>query len=189
MSPAFASRYPKASALGLPALAALFLFASTLAAQIPDIKPGDACEKLRAAYGQESSQRGPAHIWQRDAVTIRVLVKPNGPCVAGFVEYSVQPGHTYRTRDGIVLGKDTIADAAQKLKGRIDANSYMSLRGEGKAYGQLVVPPSAANPFTGTYSWLLRPAAADKLTAPPKLADFTTEPALVYSIDLQGTQR
>ena len=55
-----------------------------------------------------------------------VLVKPNGPCVASMVEYSVEPGHTYTTRDGIVLGRDTIAEASEKLKGRIDSTSYMS---------------------------------------------------------------
>jgi len=171
------------------AIAAAFLIAFTAAAQnIPDMKPGDSCEKLRASYGKESSLEGPAHIWKQDAVTIRVLVKPNGPCVAGLVEYSIQPGHTYITHDGIVLGKDTIAEAGQKLKGRIDANSYMALRGEGKAYGQLVVATSAAYPFTGTYSWLLRSAVADKLSIPPKLTDFTNEPVLVYSIDSAGPQ-
>ena len=171
------------------AIAAVFLVACTAAAQsVPDMKPGDTCEKLRAAYGNESSQEGPAHIWQQDAVTIRVLVKPGGPCVAGWVEYSIQPGHTFRTRDGILLGKDTITEARVKLKGRIDANSFMSLRGEGKAYGQLVVAPIAGYPFKGTYSWLLNPAVADKLSAPPKLTDFTNEPVVVYSIDSAGSQ-
>jgi hypothetical protein len=168
----------------IPAITAICLFACTASAQrVPDMKPGDTCEKLRATYGNESSQEGPAHIWQLDAVTIRVLVKPDGPCVAGWVEYSIQPGHTFRTRDGIILGQDTIAVASQKLKGRIDANSYMSLRGEGKAYGQLVVQPIPAYPFTGTYSWELSPAVADKLSAPPKRTDFTNEPVIVYSID------
>ncbi|MGA1983160.1 MAG: hypothetical protein ABSG84_11940 [Acidobacteriaceae bacterium] len=168
----------------IPAIAAIFLIACTAAAQrIPDIKPGETCEKLRASYGNESSVDGPAHIWQQGSLTIRVLVKPNGPCVAGLVEYSVEPGHTYVTHDGIMLGRDTIAEASQKLRGRIDANSYMSLRGEGKAYGQLVVAPSAAYPFTGTYSWQLSPSVADKLSAPPRRTDFTNEPVTVYSID------
>jgi hypothetical protein len=171
------------------AIAAIVLLAGTAAAQaIPDMKPGDSCEKLRASYGNESSQEGPAHVWKQGAVEIRVLVKPNGPCVAGLVEYSIQPGHTFRTRDGIILGKDTVAEANQKLRGRIDANSYMALRGEGKAYGQLVVAPSAAFPFTGTYSWQLSPAAANKLSGPPRLADFTNEPVTVYSIDSENHQ-
>lgn len=171
------------------AIAAVLLLAGTASAQtIPDMKPGDTCEKLRAIYGKEISQDGPAHIWKQGAVEIRVLVKPNGRCVAGLVEYSVQPGHTFTTHDGIILGKDTIAEARQKLRGRIDADSYMSVRGEGKAYGQLVVAPSAAYPFTGTYSWLLSPAVADKLSGPPKLADFTNEPVTVYSIDSENRQ-
>lgn len=172
-----------------PAFAILFLLAWTVAAQsVPDIKPGDTCDRLRAAYGQESSQKGPAHIWKQGGITIMVLVKPGGPCVAGLVEYSVEPGTTYRTRDGIVLGKDTIAEASQKLQGRIDSTSYMSIRGAGKTYGQLVVPPASANPFTGTYSWLLRQAAADKLTAPPKITDFASESVIVYSIDSRDSQ-
>ena len=74
-----------------------------------------------------------------------------------------RPGHTLRTRDGIILGKDTIAEARLKLKGRIDPDSYMSVRGEGKAYGQIsVIKPIPAYPFTGTYSWLLNPAVADR---------------------------
>ena len=171
------------------AIAAIFCLAYPLAAQtIPDIKPGDTCEKIRAGYGQESSLEGPAHIWKREAVSVRVLVKSNGPCVAGLVEFDVQPGHTCTTGDGIILGKDTIADAIQKLKGRIDSNSYMSVRGEGKAYGQLVVSPTPANKFTGTYSWLLRQSIADKLSAPPRLSDFTTEPVAVYSIDSADSQ-
>jgi hypothetical protein len=171
------------------AIAAVLLIACTASAQrVPDMKPGDTCEKLRATYGKESSQEGPAHVWQQDAVTIRVLVKPGGPCVAGLVEYSIQPGHTFRTHDGIILGRDTIAEARLKLKGRIDANSYMSLRGEGKAYGQLEVAAIAGYPFKGTYSWLLNPSVADKLSAPPKLTDFTNEPAIVYSIDSANSQ-
>jgi hypothetical protein len=166
------------------AIAAVFLIACTAAAQrVPDMKPGDTCEKLRATYGNEASQDGPAHVWQQDGLTIRVLVKPGGPCVAGLVEYSIQPGHTFRTHDGIILGKDTIAEARLKLKGRIDANSYVSLRGEGKAYGQLEVAAIAGYPFKGTYSWQLNPAVADKLSTPPKLTDFTNEPVIVYSID------
>ena len=171
------------------AIAAVFLIACTASAQrVPDMKPGDTCEKLRATYGKESSQEGPAHVWQQDAVTIRVLVKPGGPCVAGLVEYSIQPGHTFRTHDGIILGRDTIAEARLKLKDRIDANSYMSLRGEGKAYGQLEVAAIAGYPFKGTYRWLLNPSVADKLSAPPKLTDFTNEPAIVYSIDSANSQ-
>ncbi len=173
----------------ISAIAAILLIAVPAAAQnVPDIKPGDTCNKLRATYGAESSQEGPAHVWMRDAVQIRVLVRPNGPCVAGSVEYSIQPGHTFRTRDGIILGKDTIAEAGTKLRGRIDANSYMSLRGEGKAYGQLVVPPSAPFPFKTTYSWLLNPAITAKLNAPPRLTDFTNEPVVYYSIDLPDPQ-
>ncbi|MGD0889121.1 MAG: hypothetical protein ABR889_07735 [Acidobacteriaceae bacterium] len=171
------------------AIAAVLLIACTASAQrVPDMKPGDTCEKLRATYGKESSQEGPAHVWQQDAVTIRVLVKPGGPCVAGLVEYSIQPGHTFRTHDGIILGRDTIAEARLKLKGRIDANSYMSLRGEGKAYGQLEVAAIAGYPFKVTYSWLLNPSVADKLSAPPKLSDFTNEPVIVYSIDSANSQ-
>jgi hypothetical protein len=171
------------------ATAAAFLIACTAAAQnVPDMKPGDSCDKLRANYGNEASQDGPAHVWQQEGVTIRVLVRPGGPCVAGWVEYSIQPGHTFRTHDGIILGRDTLAEARVKLKGRIDANSYMSLRGEGKAYGQLVVAPTAGYPFKGTYSWLLNPTAADKLSAPPKLTDFTNEPVIVYSMDSADSQ-
>ena len=171
------------------AIAAVLLIACTASAQrVPDMKPGDTCEKLRATYGKESSQEGPAHVWQQDAVTIRVLVKPGGPCVAGLVEYSIHPGHTFRTHDGIILGRDTIAEARLKLKGRIDANSYMSLRGEGKAYGQLEVAAIAGYPFKVTYSWLLNPSVADKLSAPPKLSDFTNEPVIVYSIDSANSQ-
>ena len=171
------------------AIATIFLLAWSAAAQsAPDMKPGDTCEKLRATYGKEASQDGPSHIWQLGGVTIMVLVKPGGPCVAGLVEYSVQPGHTLRTRDGIILGKDTIAEAMLKLKGRLDADSYMSVRGEGKAYRQLVIKPIPAYPFTGTYSWLLNPAVADKQSAPPKITDFTSEPVIAYSIDSEIRQ-
>lgn len=171
------------------AIAAIFLLTLTASAQnVPDIKPGDTCEKLRAAYGKESSQEGPAHIWKQDGVEIRVLVKPGGPCVAGSVEYSIQPGHTFRTRDGIVLGRDTMADAGLKLRGRISGNNYVFLRGEGKAYGQIEAPPTTGFPYKGTYSWQLNQTVAAKLNAPPKLTDFTNEPVTFYSIDAPDPQ-
>lgn len=171
------------------AIATVLLVACTAAAQkIPDFRPGDTCEKLRAAYGKESSQSGPAHIWKQDGLEIQVLVKPGGPCVAGLVEYVIEPGHTLQTRDGILLGRDTLTAATLKLGGRINDLSYMSLRGGGKAYGQLVVPPGAGFPFKGTYSWQLRPAVAGKLTAPPKRTDFANEPVSVYDVDTPDPQ-
>lgn len=164
----------------------LLIVEGTVAAQaVPDMKPGDTCDKLRAAYGNELSQDGPAHIWRQNGVTIRVLVRPDGPCVAGDVEYSVDAGHTYTTRDGIILGKDTISEAKRKLQGRIDDTSYMSILWAGKAYGQFVVPPSRSVPFTGTYSWQLRKSVAGALTGPPKFTDFMNEPAIAYSIDVR----
>jgi hypothetical protein len=147
------------------------------------MKPGDTCDKLRATYGKESSHEGPAHTWEQDIVKIVVLVIPNGPCVAGTVNYYIQPGHTFRTRDGIILGRDTIAEAGTKLKGRIGIDSYMSIRWAGKAYGQLVTQPISAFPFKSTYSWQLNQAATQKLKDPPKLTDFTNEPAILYTID------
>jgi hypothetical protein len=172
-----------------PAIAAAFLVACTAAAQvIPDIRPGDTCEKLRSRYGKESSVQGSTHIWQQDAVQVRVLVKPNGPCIVGLVEFSIEPGRTAPTRDGIILGKDTLVQASLKLKGRINDDSYLSLLGEGKAYGQIETLPTAAFPFKGTYSWQLNQAAAQKLSAPPKRTDFTNEPVTFYSVDAPDPQ-
>ena len=167
------------------AIAAIFLFSHTLAAQtLPDIRPGQTCEKLRATYGNEDSLEGPAHIWKQEIVEARVLVKPDGPCVAGSVFYYLQPNHTLRTRDGIVLGADTTASAVLKLKGRINSTSFYFIHGEGKAYAMLEVPPSPAFPFKTTYGWQLNSTLTEKLTGPPTLTDFTTEPATFYSIDL-----
>jgi len=168
--------------------AALFIVCNAAAQNIPDIRPGDTCDKLRARYGTESSAQGPAHTWKQDAMTITVLVKPNGPCVAGSVQYSVDPGHVFVTRDGILLGKDTLVAASSKLKGRINDTNYLSIRGEGKAYGQIEAPPTPTFPFKGTYSWQLKEAAAQKLNAPPKRTDFTDEPVTFYSVDTPDPQ-
>lgn len=166
-------------------IAAMVLIAGTAAAQaIPNMKPGDTCEKLRSIYGKEASVDGPAHIWKQGVVEARVLVKPNGPCVAGAVQYSLEPGHTLATRDGIILGSDTAASANVKLKGRINSTSFYFVRGEGKAYAMLEVPPTATFPFKSTYGWLLNPASADKLKGPPQLTDFSTEPVTFYSLDM-----
>ncbi len=164
------------------AIAALLIACTAAAQNLPDIRPGDSCEKLRARFGTESSLQGPAHTWKQGVLTITVLVRPNGPCVAGDVQYSVDPGHVFITRDGILLGKDTLVAATAKLKGRINDTNYMSLRGEGKAYGQLEAPPTTAFPFKGTYSWQLNQAAAQKLDAPPKRTDFSDEPVTFYSV-------
>jgi len=153
------------------------------AAQLPNIRPGDTCEKLRASYGKEASQEGPAHVWKQGPLTIQVLVRPGGPCVAGSVNFIVEPGGTVTTHDGIVLGRDTIAAAALKLKGRIDNTSYVFIRGEGKAYGQIVVQPASAFPFKSTYSWQLNQAAAGRLKTTPTLADFTSEQVNFYTLD------
>jgi hypothetical protein len=167
-----------------PAIAATLFIACAAAAQnIPDIRPSDTCENLRAHYGKESSAQGPAHTWKQGALTITILIKPNGPCVAGAVQYFVEPGHVFITRDGILLGKDTLVAASSKLKDRINDTNYISIRGEGKAYGQIEAPPAPAFPFKGTYSWQLNQAAAQKLTAPPRRTDFTDEPVTFYSVD------
>jgi hypothetical protein len=166
------------------AVAALLMSTAAAAQSIPDMKPGDTCAKLRAIYGQESSLNGPAHIWKQEIVETRVLVKPNGPCVAGSVFYYIQPSHTLRTRDGIVLGEDTTASAVLKLKGRINSTSFYFIHGEGKAYAKLEIPPSPTFPFKTTYGWQLNSTITEKLKAPPTLTDFTTEPVTFYSIDL-----
>ena len=163
--------------------AALLFLASSAWAQLPDIRPGDTCEKLRATYGKETSLDGPAHNWKQGALTIQVLVKPGGPCVAGGVNLTVAPGAVFRTREGILLGKDTMAEAAAKLSGRIHDTWYIFWRGEGKAYGQIEVPPTRAYPYKQTYSWQLKPAAAAKLTDLPTKANFTNETSIFYSID------
>jgi hypothetical protein len=170
-------------------IALMLLIACTAAAQtIPDIRPGETCERLRARFGAESSAQGPAHTWKQGALTVTVLVKPNGPCVAGSVQYSVEPGHVFITRDGILLGKDTFVAASLKLKGRINDTNYVSIRGEGKAYGQLEAPPTPTFPFKGTYSWQLNPAAAQKLSAPPERTDFSDEPVTFYSVNTPDPQ-
>ena len=163
--------------------AALLFIVSTASAQLPDIKPGDSCEKLRANYGKELSVEGPAHTWKQGALTIQVLVKPGGPCVTGAVNFILGPGHILATRDGVALGKDTMAEAAAKLKDRINDTNYIFIRGEGKAYGQIEVPPTRAYPYKQTYSWQLNPGATVKLTRLPTKADFTSETANYYSID------
>jgi hypothetical protein len=173
----------------LSAIGAPFLLACTLSAQTtPNFKPGDTCQALRAAYGKESQLDGALHVWSDATMNLRVFVKPGGPCVAASVNYQIQPGHTFRTRDGIVLGKDTTADARLKLNGRIDNTSFYFLRGEGKAYAQLVVPPTPAFPFKSTYGWQLNSAAESRLKAPPVLSDFTSEPVTFYWIDTPDPQ-
>lgn len=162
---------------------AAWAVASVASAQLPNIKPGDSCEKLRATYGNETSQQGPAHVWKQGALTIQVLVRPGGPCVAGAINFTVQAGSVFRTREGILLGKDTMAEAAAKLGNRIDDYNYIFIRGNGKAYGEFEVPPSAAYPYKQTYSWELNRAATAKLTKLPTKADFTSEPVMFYSVD------
>jgi hypothetical protein len=162
---------------------ALLAGSCTAMAQLPDIRPGDTCEKLRASYGKENSIEGPAHNWKQGAVTIQVLVRPAGPCVTGAVNYLLAQGSVFRTHEGILLGKDTMAEAAAKLGGRIHDTWYIFWRGEGKAYGQIEVPPTKAYPFKQTYSWQLNRAAAARLTDLPTKASFTTESANYYTID------
>ena len=162
---------------------ALFTIAGTAMAQLPDFKPGDSCETLRSAYGNEASQQGPAHEWKQGTLTVQVLVRPSGPCVAGAVNFIVEAGSVFRTRDGVMLGKDTMAEATAKLKGRIHDTDYMFIRGGGKAYGQIIVPPSATFPYKQTYSWVLDSAAAARLTTTPVRADFTSETVNFYTVD------
>lgn len=164
-------------------ICAVLLVSSAALAQLPNVHPGDSCEKLRGSYGKETSLDGPAHTWKQGALTIQVLVKPGGRCVAGAVNFIVAQGGMFRTRDGIVLGKDTMTEGAAKLKGRINDTSYIFIRGEGKAYGQIEVPPSAGYPYKQSYSWQLNSAATANLTRLPTKADFTSETVNYYTID------
>jgi len=167
----------------LLAILVLLLTSGAATAQLPAIKPGDSCEKLRVTYGNEVSQQGPAHEWKQGALTIQVLVRPGGPCVAGAVNFIIEQGGVFRTRDGVLLGKDTMSEAAAKLRGRIDDTSYMFIRGGGKAYGQIVVPPSTAFPYKQTYSWELSSSATARLKTTPVRADFTSETVNFYTVD------
>jgi hypothetical protein len=144
------------------------------------IRPGQTCAQARALLGKESSSDQFTLVWkQRDK---EISIFPDSHCVASGVLYSASPGQTFLTPDGIVVGRDTLSDAMQKLKSvAANTNPFIS-EPEGQVIAEIELPPTPQFPFKKIYSWYLTPGVAEKLGRDPRISDFTSEASDSYSV-------
>jgi hypothetical protein len=153
--------------------------------ELPNILPGDSCDKVRALYGKETEAEKYAKTWKRD--NIQVWMQVDKRCIATTVMYFIQRGHTASTLDGVILGRDTVADATQKLLPRLSGNTASIWQGEGQVHAALELPPSLDLPFKSSYDWALPENIIGRLKREPALSDFTSEAVYSYSIEISST--
>ena len=152
-----------------------------------NILPGVSCENVRALLGKESEGDRYSLNWKLKDIEISVF--PDSHCIVRSVMYFVKPGHRFATPDGVILGKDTIADAKAKLKDRISESSPFISEGEGHIQEEVELRPTSTFPFKSIYSWSLDWEKTEKLHREPLTTDFTTEPVEAYTVDTSPLHR
>jgi hypothetical protein len=151
------------------------------AVQFPRIIPGDTCQKARSLLGKETDGDQFSLNWNRN--DMKVSVFPDSHCIIRSVTYFIESGRTFTTPDGVVLGKDTIAEVETKLKGRITESSPFVSEGEGHVSAELELPPTSSFPFKTIYFWGLDDVLTNRLHHDPQMSDFTNEKVESYSLD------
>jgi hypothetical protein len=145
------------------------------------IRPGETCAQARALLGKESSSDQFTLVWKQHDKEISIF--PGSHCVITGALYSANPGQTFVTPDGIVVGRDSLSEAMQKLKSVAANTSPFISEPEGQIITEIEIPPTPEFPFKKIYSWELTPGVAAKLERDPQISDFTSEPTDSYSVD------
>ena len=88
------------------------------------------------------------------------------------------------TPDGIILGKDTLGQASNKLVWRTGDSVPAMWQGAGKIHAALDLPATNEFPYASSYDWTLDGDKGNALKRPPIVTDFTAETANSYAIDV-----
>lgn len=148
----------------------------------PTVRPGETCDQARMLLGKESSADGYSLSWkQRDK---EITITRDSGCIVNGVLYSAIPGQTFTTPEGIIVGRDTLTEAMEKLKSVAAHTSPFVSEPEGQVIAEIEIPPTPQSPFKKIYSWYLTPRIAEKLGRAPQISDFAGEPTGSYSVDL-----
>lgn len=156
--------------------------AKNLPELLPRVLPGDSCEAMRGRLGAETKSNGDSLSWDRDNVSI--AVQHDAQCVARSVIYFVKPGRSAMTPDGILLGKDTLGQASNKLVWRTGDSVPAMWQGAGKIHAALDLPATNEFPYASSYDWTLDGDKTKALKRQPVVTDFSTETANSYAIDV-----
>jgi hypothetical protein len=170
---------------------------------VPAVFPGDRCEKALTTYGKptETDDKEGEFDWNFGGYSITVEFDPaaekKGRCVVQGVVVLVIPGEAQRaTADGIVLGKNTLADVENGLAARLPKEARCVWTSQGSWFGDLSVAASKSFPYETTYTAMLPPDAVDddpdgetpKGANNPRFEDFELLPVNQYRLDPAGSR-
>jgi hypothetical protein len=150
---------------------------------IPLIAPGDTCDKIRTAYGNERSLHWATPTsgtisWELD--DLHIFAEVAKPCTISSIIFTVNPGRTATTPDGVILGGDTMQSATQKLPPALKQTSW---GGDGQKHVELEIPQPVGSSSSTSYGWVLKDATATKIgRREAMLSDFTDEKVKSYDV-------
>jgi hypothetical protein len=163
---------PAAKPSSLPALANV--------SQIPQLAPGDTCEKAEKALGKPMEKDTFSRTWETQDFVITATT--DSACHLTGVSIAVTTGHKALTVDGIILGATTLADAEKILRKPPVEPSESVEAAEGHWSATLQLGPAPGMPFTAAYSAYIACDKADAMNHDPLISDFKDLPITQYNL-------
>lgn len=165
-----------------PAAKAGTLPAVTNVSQIPQVVPGDTCEKAEKVLGKPMEEDKFSRTWETQDFVITAVT--DSACHLTDIGISVITGHKALTVDGIILGTTTLA-AAEKILGKHLAEPSESVEeAEGNWSATLHLGTVPAMPFKAAYGAYIASDDADAMNHYPTISDFRGLPITDYSLEM-----
>jgi septal ring-binding cell division protein DamX len=156
--------------------------AEGVAPQIPNLVPGDTCEKASEVYGDSSEKDEHDRTWRKR--DFEVFVGLDSRCVITSEEVAIVTGHTALTPDGVMLGKSTLADVERILLSHGQETSESVDAPEGDWEAVVERRPTQDASYTTVYRATLNPKAVNHLKRDPVFADFRDVPVSGYGLQI-----
>lgn len=142
---------------------------------IPRLLPGDSCSKAIALMGKPQERNEFLMSWDLKGLSVSAGISVE--CVVRGVFFVVDDGALFRTRDGIVLGRDTVGAVERRLAKSGAAISTEAP--EGNWVALITVPARVGFPHQTVYSskWKFL-----ELEKEPSLESLRREPVGIYEL-------
>ena len=150
--------------------------------QIPNLIPGDTCDKAGEALGKPTEEDQYFRSWKKPDFLLTATA--DSACHLTSIEISVPTGHKALTVDGITLGASTLADSERILGNGLTEGSESVEAPEGNWVGILQLDPSPGKPYKVSYRAPLALGKAEALGHDPVFSDFRSLPVTEYSVEM-----
>jgi len=121
---------------------------------IPTIPVGKAIEEVQKTLGAPSEKQGNSWDWRIEGCSLTVRTGDSRR-IRSYSVTCAQPGKSLRTPDGVVLGKDTLADVREKLKDRILPEKQDFGMVDGVWFLSVYARSQSGTPEVCHYNWYL----------------------------------